>query len=99
MDEKEPIILKSENKSDAISKTRTIYDATPGEVIWKNFLAGFSRGFGGVLVYLILMFVIGEMFFYLVLPKLTSAVTSYTNLINPGGSTTTTKSVQQLFGQ
>ena len=38
------MIVKSEDREDRVSKTKTLYDAGTGEIIWKNFLAGASRG-------------------------------------------------------
>ena len=46
-------IQASEHPEDKIGKTKTIYDVSSGEVIWLNFLAGFSRGLGAIIAYLI----------------------------------------------
>lgn len=43
------------------SKKRTIYDASSGEIMGKNFLAGMSHAAGSILVYLI--FASGVLFF------------------------------------
>lgn len=85
MDQQE-LIVKSEDGGDRVSKTKTIYDAGVGEIIWKNFLAGFSRGVGGIFVYLIFLFVISGIIFNVVLPKLMPQITSYMNLFNSLGS-------------
>lgn len=109
MDEKE-LTVKSEDKSDLVSKTKTIYDATFGEIFWKNFLAGFSRSLGGILVYLIFLFIFSGVFFNFVLPKLMPSINSYMNIFNSLGSIPNTKSgtgiivpenldLQKLFGQ
>lgn len=104
------LVVKSEDKSDLVSKTKTIYNASPGEIFWKNFLAGFSRSLGGILVYLIFLFIFSGVFFNFVLPKLMPSITNYMNLFQSLGSSSNTKSgsgiilpenldLQKLFGQ
>jgi len=91
MDEKE-LVTKSEDKGDMVSKTKTIYDAGVGEIIWKNFLAGFSRGLGGLFVYLIIFFIIGISFYIFILPKLMPSITHYMNIFESLGSISKLKS-------
>jgi hypothetical protein len=79
MDEKE-LIVKSEDGGDRVSKTKTIYDAGPGEIIWKNFLAGFSRSIGGIFVYILFLFIFSGIVINVVLPKLMPLITTYTNI-------------------
>jgi len=84
------MIVKSENKDDAVSKTKTIYDAGAGEIIWKNFLAGFSRGVGGIFVYILFLLIFSGIFYNFVLPKLMPLITTYTNIfksLSPGSAT------------
>lgn len=81
MNEQE-LIVKSEDGGDRVSKTKTIYDAGVGEIIWKNFLAGFSRSIGGIFVYLIFLFIISGLIFNVVLPKFMPSITNYMNLFN-----------------
>lgn len=73
-------ILKSEDKKDLISKTKTIYEARPVEIFWKNFLAGFSRGLGGIFVYIIFLIIIGWVMVNFALPKIMPAITNLMNL-------------------
>lgn len=108
--ENENLIIKSENKTDLVSKTKTIYEAGAGEIFWKNFLAGFGRGLGGVFVYIIFLLIIGTIVYTFVLPKFMPLITSYTDLMKTFGSVSNTKSqldnivpgnldIQKLFGQ
>ena len=45
-----------------MGKSRSIYDAGVREIIWKNFLAGVSRGVGTIFVYFLIFFVVGVAF-------------------------------------
>ncbi len=58
-----------------------IYSAGASEIFWKNFLAGFSRGLGGLFVYLLFLIVLGVIFINFTLPKLMPMITSYSNLL------------------
>lgn len=85
MDEKE-LIVKSEEKEDFISKTKTIYNAGFGEIFWKNFLAGISRSLGGIFVYIVFLFIFSGIFLNIILPKIMPSIESYTNLIKSFGT-------------
>lgn len=66
-----------ENKSEGeASNTKTIYDAKPGEIFWKNFLAGFGHALGALFVNIILYIVVAILFVNVVLPKLEPLFTS-----------------------
>jgi hypothetical protein len=99
-----------ENKSDVVSKTKTLYDASAGEIFWKNFLAGFGRGLGGVFIWLILLFITGVLFINLVLPKLMPSITNFENLLKSLSPASNTQSesgstipvdfnIQKIIGQ
>ena len=107
---KRDLVIKSEDKGDLISKTKTIYDAGPGEIFWKNFLAGLSRGLGGVFVYIVFLLIIFGVFYNFVLPKFMPAITGYMDLLKSLSSISNIKSepgniipknldIQKLFGQ
>ncbi|HUC94495.1 MAG TPA: hypothetical protein VMR19_00620 [Candidatus Saccharimonadales bacterium] len=106
MDEK-ILSLKGEDKGDIVSKTKTLYDASPAEIFWKNFLVGFGRGLGGVFIWLILLFIAGILFINLVLPKLMPSITNFENLLKPtpntqsesGSTIPVDLNIQKLFGQ
>jgi len=87
-------VLKNENKNDLISNNRTIYDASSGEIFWKNFLAGFSRGLGGFISFIILWLIIFVIFSNFVLPKIMPSITKYTNIFESLGSINSKKSGQ-----
>ncbi len=108
--DKGELVIKSENKGDLVSKTKTIYEASLGEIFWKNFLAGFGRGLGGLFVYIIFLLIIGAIVYTFVLPKFMPLINGYTNLLKSFGSISNTKSgsvniipenldLQKLFGQ
>lgn len=108
--DKGELLIKSENKNDLISKSKTIYEAGPGEIFWKNFLAGFSRGLGGVFVYIFFLLIIGGIVYTFVLPKIMPTITGYMNILKSVGSVSNIKpkpvniipenlNIQKLFGQ
>lgn len=47
---------------DQLTKERTIYDVGAGEIIWRNFLAGMSRAIGGMVIYLVILIILGNVF-------------------------------------
>ena len=109
MDEKD-LIIKSEDKSDIVSKNKTIYDASAGEILWKNFLAGFGRGLGGIIIYLIFLSIIGLLFYNFILPKIMPSITGFMDIFKSVGSIPNAKSgsgnpipvnldIQKLLGQ
>lgn len=68
--------------NDRLTKVRTIYDASPFEIAWRNFLAGFSRTLGGVMVYLFFVFVIGFIVAQYILPQLKPVYDTYSRSLN-----------------
>jgi len=52
MDENE-LIQKGEYPEDRLNRTKTIYEVSSSEIIWRNFLAGFSRGSGAIIAYVL----------------------------------------------
>jgi len=79
------LVIKSEDKSDLVSKNKTIYDASAGEIFWRNFLAGASRGLGGIFVNLIFLLIIGVLFINIILPQVMPMVNSYLNIFKLPG--------------
>lgn len=77
---KEELVIKSEDKGDLVSKTKTIYEASAGEIFWKNFLAGFGRGLGGVFVYIIFLVIVWVVVLNFVLPKVMPSITNLMGL-------------------
>ena len=67
---------------DAVSKTRTIYDVGPMEVFWRNLLAGFARGLGSLVVYVIFIVILGFFFSRFILPQLQPLISSFADSVN-----------------
>jgi len=89
--EKNELIVKSEDKSDRVGNTKTIYSAGVGEIFWKNFLAGFARTIGGIFVYLIFLFLISIGFISFILPRIAPILDSYLNMFQTLGEATNPK--------
>ena len=45
-----------------LTQTRSLYDASAYEIFWRNFLAGLSRALGGIVFYVIFVFIVGSLF-------------------------------------
>jgi hypothetical protein len=58
------------DEPDQITKTQTIYDVSPGEIMWRNFLAGMSRALGGMVIYFAVIFILGNIFLTYIWPIL-----------------------------
>lgn len=70
-----------EEKKDApVSLTKTMYDSSYGEILGKNFVAGFGKALGGLFVTIALYVFLGLLFMNVVLPQLEPFITSMTNL-------------------
>ena len=63
--------ITSANPDDRLSKSKTLYDASTSEIILKNFLAGFSRTLGGLVLYFLFVFILGAFFVRFALPIIT----------------------------
>ena len=78
-------IIESTAKTDRASKTKTLYDVGPFEIFWRNFLAGASRTFGGIVLYLMLVFVFGLVFARFILPALLPLLNNYKGIFDSLG--------------
>lgn len=82
-----------------------IYQTGAGEIFWKNFLAGFSRALGGIVIYLVFLAVLSLIFLNFALPKIMPMISSYTNLLNsvsntkPGSNPAFPPNLENLLGQ
>ena len=87
----------------ASPKNQDIYSSSLGEIFSKNFVAGFSRTLGGIIVYLIFIFVVSAIFSAFVLPKLLPLLTPLTQglqlLQNPSGQIPPPGQLDQLLQQ
>jgi len=84
-------VLNSESPADRL--TKTIYEAGAGEIFWRNFLAGFSRGLGMLFVYLVLIFVVGLVFVQYINPFISPL---YNNLSSLTKSLETIQGIQGI---
>jgi len=74
-------VFDSVDKADRISSTRTLYDASAGEIFWRNFLSGFARGFGMILVYVIFIVVVSLLVARFILPTVQPFINQYSDLM------------------
>lgn len=86
-------MITSQNiaKEDSIPPSKSIYEASPGEIFWKNFLAGFGRGLGGIFVYLLFLLILYFLFYYFLLPKIMPLVNEFLTIFKTLGNLTNTK--------
>ena len=63
-------VVKSEATEDRSGTIKTIYQAGAGEIFWRNFLAGASRALGGILLYIIFLFLVGVVFLQIIWPRI-----------------------------
>lgn len=68
-----------EKKDVRATQTKTLYDSSYGEILGKNFVAGFSKALGGLFVTIALYVFLGLLFMNVVLPELKPFITSMTN--------------------
>lgn len=91
-------IIASEHPNDRIGKTKTIYQMSAWSIFWRNFLAGFSRSLGGLIIYVIFLLVIGYLSYQTLLPRLLPIFQSYTtmmqSLTNQGRPSSPTESIK-----
>ena len=66
-----------QNDEDQITKKKTIYDVGVFEIFWRNFLAGFARSLGGYILYIIFIFVLGNVVVTVLWPKIQPLVDEF----------------------
>ena len=76
-------IVRTADEGDVISPTKTIYDVSPLEVVWRNFLAGAGRTLGGIVIYFLLLFVGGVIIAQILVPQLQPLIEKYGTVLNP----------------
>ncbi|MDQ5951641.1 MAG: hypothetical protein QG639_922 [Patescibacteria group bacterium] len=62
------------DEPDQLTKTRTLYDVSVGEIMWRNFLAGISRALGGMVIYFVVAFLLGHVFLTYIWPVLEPSI-------------------------
>lgn len=86
---------------DQITKTKTIYDVSAGEIMWRNFLAGISRALGGMVIYFVVIFILSHIFLTYVWPVLEPSFQTLeetTDLLKQMNSLNPTNSINNTFG-
>ena len=59
---------ESHASEDRITPQKTLYQASAFEIFWRNFLAGFSRALGGIILYVLFIGIIGSLAFQYLAP-------------------------------
>jgi hypothetical protein len=83
---------------DYIGPKKNLYSVGYRELVWRNFLAGISRGIGGVIVSFIFFVVIMGFVAQLLMPLLGGLFESFTQSTSAGGQNQLIPSYEQLFG-
>ena len=65
---------------------RTVYNASYPEVVLKNFLAGFSRAFGALFVYIIFLVIVGSIAARYIMPQFAPLLKAFETIGNIQGS-------------
>jgi len=55
---------------DNITKEKTIYQVSPWEIFWRNFLAGMARALGGVILYALVLTILSNIFLRFFWPQI-----------------------------
>src|SRR3989338_9554781 len=74
--------LDQQRLIDQAQKKRDIYTSSLGEIFSKNFIAGFARGLGGVVVYILFLGVVLFIVSQTLLPKLEPLFSTFQNSMN-----------------
>lgn len=70
---------------DNVTETKTIYQVSASEIMWRNFLAGMSRALGGMVIYFVVAFIVGQVFLTFIWPVLEPTFNNLnqtTNMLN-----------------
>lgn len=74
--------LDKERLVDSAQKKKDIYTSSAGEIFSKNFLAGFSRALGGIVVYLIFLGIVLFIMSRTLLPQLMPLISTLQDSLN-----------------
>ncbi len=66
---------------DRAGKTKTIYQVSGFEIFWRNFLAGFARALGIMVLYIIIIIISGVIFTTTFLPMINPSLQNAQELI------------------
>jgi len=98
----EKTVNQSVVKEERMGETKTVYNASGGEVFWKNFLAGFGRALGSVFVYLLFLGLIVYLFTNYLFPQIKPWLDQYAKAIEvltqqKGGQSGNQQELQQMM--
>jgi hypothetical protein len=89
---------KSIPQEDKLNHSKTIYDASISQIMWKNFLAGLMRGLGSIIIWFFFMIIMFNIFLSYFWPQLKPFVDLYqqalSNLNTFEQATTNPSSIQ-----
>lgn len=68
---------------------KTLYESSTGSIFWKNFVAGFARALGGLIIWLFLILFSGYVFVSQVWPRIHPLIASYQQLVETFTTQTT----------
>lgn len=78
------------DKSDKMYGSRSIYDAKGWEIVWKNFVAGLMRGLGSVLIWFLFTSIIFNIMLAIFWPRLQPYFEQYFDALSTLGDIQTT---------
>ncbi len=55
---------------DNITKEKTIYQVSPWEIFWRNFLAGMARSLGSLILYAVVLTIVSNLFLRFFWPQI-----------------------------
>jgi hypothetical protein len=75
-------VVKSENPADAVSKTKTIYDVSYREIIFRQFVAGAARTLGSLLLYIVFFAIVVQILSRTIWPLVEPFVDQYLSALS-----------------
>lgn len=75
---------------------KSIYEASAFEIFWRNLLAGMSRAFGGIILYLLFLFFIAALIQQVLYPKIKPFIDQYQQTLESLNNLNQTS--QNIFG-
>jgi hypothetical protein len=82
MTETTPTPVVPIDRDDRLTKQKSLYEASVGEIFWRNFLAGFSRTLGAVFIYFVFMGIVSAIFWAIAWPQIQPMIGMYSKSID-----------------
>lgn len=98
MTDQPPESLAKMADPDYLGKQKSLYSVSYRELVWRNFLAGISRGIGGVIIQFLFFVVIMGLVAQLLMPMFGGLIESLTSAMQSAGQNQMIPSYEQLFG-